>query len=1091
MSLSSFSIKKKVTVYMFVAGLVLIGMLALQKLPQELFPPITFPQVTIVTDYSNAAPEEIETLITRVIEEAIGSVAGLKRIESVSREGRSTIIASFNWGQDIDFAALAIREKVDLIKERLPKEAEDPVVLKFDPFARPILVLSVVGPELPPVRLKMLCEKMLKDRLEKIEGVASVSISGGANREILVDIDMPRLQAHKRSLLEVVDALDEANISYPAGSIKKGLYEYLIRTVGDFRSVTEISYAVVGVDDVQKLRREDTSFLERDESQGPRETIERLRSEDEKRAIEKRLVLVKDIGTVVDGLAEQTSISRYNGASNITLSIQKQSNANTIKTVDRLKQELEFLQGDLIARGVSATIIYDHSIFIRRTLENLVHEAGMGGLLALITLWLFLRAFWVSLLVIISIPLSILGVFFLMAMGHITINIMSLGGIAISIGMIVDTSIVVLENIFRRRQLGDDAEKGAIEGSEEVTWPVVSSNLTTIAVFFPLIVFVPGVAGQIFKDLSWAIIFSMIFSVFIPLSLVAMLSTYITIPKKEYRPFSLTGSLDQKILSMPTARAQDWFMSKILLAVFLVLFASFAIAPTLDREVLPKVDQGQFTVKVDMPLGTRLNVTDGICRQVEKVIRSENEVEDISTIIGSEKTSRGEIKLETLRPSQGLILVTLKKDRKHSSAKVVSALSKKIQALHLEKDAAKVAFVLQESEFAVGAAGGGKPILIEVKGYDFTLMDDLVERLKGRLAEIPGVIHITDDVGEKSPETKLEINKKRAALYGISALDVSLTAKAAIEGVVSTEYREAGREFDVRVRLSEKDRANTGHLGDLLLYSKVLDIHVPLKEVATIVRGEGPSEIKRMDQERTVTISADIDKIRKDKDVLDDVQTLLAGLRIPDDIPEDFQVKLSGKAKEIKENFAGVIFAFLLSIMLVYMIMAAQFESFLQPLIIMVTVPLSFAGAIVALKVTGHSFNVISLLGFVLLGGIVVNNGIVLMEYINQLRAEGGELVASVWAAARTRTRPVLMSSVTTIVGMFPVALGIGEGAGLLSPLAVTIMGGLFSSTILTLLVLPCVYILTNRFLGKYLGEYDEGETVQGTPGSETAQSQG
>lgn len=1057
---------------MVTAALILLGLLAFKRLPQELFPPISFPQVTIVTDYSNAAPEEIETLITRVIEESIGSVAGLKRIESSSREGRSTIIASFNWGQDIDFAALAIREKVDLIKERLPKESDDPVVLKFDPLSRPILILSVTGTNIPPVRLKFLTEKILKDRLEKVEGVASVTISGGVNREILVEIDMPRLQANHLSLLEVVDSLDEANISYPAGSIKKGLYEYLIRTVGDFRSVAEIHHAVVGVDNVEKARREEASFIERDYSEGPRRTIERSREEVEQKMLEKRLVLVKDIGNAIDGLAEKTSISRYNNSENISISIQKQSNANTIQVVDRLKQELGVLREDIESRGIQSKIIYDHSVFIRRTLENLVHEAVMGGLLALATLWIFLRVLSVSFLVIISIPLSMLGVFFLMAMGNITVNIMSLGGLAISIGMVIDTSIVVLENIFRRRQLGDLPEKGAVEAANEVTWPVISSNLTTIAVFFPLIVFVPGVAGQIFKDLSWAVIFSQIFSIFIPLTLVAMLSTYINVPQKDYRPFSLTGSLDRYILSLPTEKEQNRLMGTILLAVLAMMLSIFLIVPTIDREVLPKLDQGQFSVKVDMPLGTRLDVTDQVCRTLEKKIRTIPEVEDISTSIGSEKTGRGEIKIETLRPSQALILVNLKKERKRSSAQVVSELSDMTKSLDLTAQDAKIEFMLQESEFAV-AGTGFKPILVEVKGYDFPTMEKLVQRLKGKLSAIPGVMNVQDDTGKKSPETKLEINKKRAALYGVSALDISLTAKAAIEGVVATQYREGGREVDVRVRLNEADRSDIRNLGDLLLYSKILDVHVPLKEIALIERGEGPSEIKRSDQERTVTISAEISKNRRDKDVLAEVQKLLASLRIPDDIPQDFQVKLSGKAKEIKENFGGVIFAFVLAVMLVYMIMAAQFESFLQPLVIMITIPLSFAGAILAIKISGNSFNVISLLGLVLLGGVVVNNGIVLMEYINQLRAEGVEIVEAVWRATRTRTRPVLMTSTTTIMGMLPVALGIGEGGGILAPLSVTIMGGLFSSTVLTLLVLPCFYILVNRTLDRFFS-YDD-----------------
>ena len=1076
MSLPDFSIKKKVTVYMLTVLLVLVGVLAFLKLPQELYPPISFPQITIVTEYSNAAPEEIETLITRVIEEAIGSVAGLKRIESISREGRSTIMVSFNWGQDIDFAALALREKIDLVKERIPKEASDPVVLKYDPLSKPILIISVSGPELPPVRLKLLTEKMLKDRLEKVEGVASVTLSGGVNREILVEVDQPRLQANHLSLLEVVNSLDEANVSYPAGSIKKGLYEYLIRTVGDFRSPAEIGYSVVGVDTVEKGKREDASFVEKDTSEEPRGTIEKLRGETLKRMLQKRLVVVKDMAKVIDGLAEKTSVSRYNGEPNISLQIQKQSNANTIRLVDQLKKELAGIQDDLNSRGVRFKIIYDHSIFIRNSLENLAHEAIMGSLLALVCLYFFLRNFAMALLVVFTIPTTILGVFLLMAMTSVTLNMMSLGGLALAIGIITDTSIVVLENIFRKRQGGMDHEKGAVEGADEVVWPVVSSNLTGIAVFFPLIVFVPGVAGQFFKDLSWSMVFAHIFCIFIPLTIITLLSIYVRVEEKEYAPMSLTGSLDQHIMGLPTVRQQNWFMIKILAAVFLVLASSFFIVPTMDFEVLPKMDQGAFYAKVNMPLGTRLEVTDKICQRLEKVIKEEPEVRDIDVAIGSEKSNKGDPKFETLRSSQAMVTVTLKEKRKRSSTKVISSILESMKKLNLDKEDAHVEFVLQGSDIAAAGASV-KPILIEVKGYDFAKTELLVNHLKNRLAEIPGVVNIDSDMGEKSPETKLEINKKRASLYGISAMDISLTAKAAIEGVEATQYREASREIPVRVRLAQADRANINNLNNLLLYSKTLDIHVPLKEIATIKQGLGPSEIKRMDQERTVTVAAEIDKTRKDKDVLADVQKFLSSLKVPDDIPEDFQVHLSGKAKELHENFSSVIFAFILSILLVYMIMAAQFESFLQPLMIMVTVPLSFGGAIVALKVTGNSLNVISALGVVLLGGIVVYNGIVLMEYTNQLRVQGMELSHAVWLATRTRTRPVLMSSTTNIVAMLPVAIGIGgAGSEILAPLAITVMGGLFSSTILTLIVLPCITILFTRFIESRMGiEEEEG----------------
>jgi len=1063
MTLPEYAIRRKVTVVMVTLGFIVVGTISFLRLPQELFPPITFPQVTVVTDYPNAAPEEIETLITRPLEETIGSVAGLRRLESVSREGRSTILVSFNWGQDIDFAALAVREKIDLIKERLPKEAEDPVVLKFDPLARPIMIVSVTGPDLEPVQFKLLTEKMLKDNLEKIEGVASATISGGVNREILVEVDQGRLHANHLSLLGVIESIEEANISYPAGSIKKGLYEYLIRTVGEFRSVKEVEYAVAGVDTIEELRREDTSFVERG-SEGPRQTLDAVRSETARKLLEKRLVLIKDIATVTDGIADITSISRYNGTENISISIQKQANANTIQVVNDLKYTIRFLREDLESRGLYPEIIYDHSQFIRRSLKNLFNEALTGGFFAFLVLLFFLRSISASLLVTLSIPVTIMGVFFLMGVSGITLNIMSLGGLALAVGMIVDTSIVVLENIFRRRELGDSAEKAGTAGTVEVMWAVIASNLTTIAVFFPLIIFVPGVLGQIMKDLSWTVIFSLSIAIILPLTLVAMLTVHMKIKAKSYKPMSFMNFWEQGVAKAPTPAARNRFLIQLLLLIFLFVGASvYWILPHLDREVLPKVDQGQFLIKVDMPVGTRLSVTDRVCERIEGILQGLEGIKNVALTVGSEKSREGEVKIETLRPSQAVILVTLDPDRKYPSVTKVDEIRQKIQEIDLES--AKVDFILQESEFQF-AEGGIKPILIEAKGYNLTELGELVKAIKEKLARISGVRNVQDDMGEPTPETKLEIEKRRAALYGISALDISLTAKAAIDGVIATQYREGGREIDLRVRLSEKDRAEIEDLQDLLLYSQVLDSLIPLKEVARIKKGKGPSEIRRVDQDRTVLISADIDKDYKSKDVLAQVQQLLGSL----DVPLDFQVVLSGKAREVKESFALVTFAFVLSVLLVYMIMASLFESFLQPLIIIVTVPLSFFGVLIALWVTGNTINVISLLGVIVLGGIVVNNGIVLIEYINQLRDQGMDLVPAVIEGAKTRTRPILMSALTTIAGLIPLAFGFGEGAELRRPLAITVIGGLCSATFLTLIVIPSLYILVNQMLERIFG---------------------
>ncbi|MBI3307695.1 MAG: efflux RND transporter permease subunit [Candidatus Omnitrophica bacterium] len=1065
MSLARFSVEKKVTVVMVTLGVMLVGVIAFTRLPQELFPPITFPQLTIVTDYTNAAPEEIETLITKPIEEAVGAVSGLKHIESLSREGRSTVTVSFNWGQDVDFAALAVREKIDLIKEKLPKESEDPVVLKFDPLARPIMILSISAANMEPVQMKYMAEKLLKDNLEKIDGVASATLSGGLDREIIAEIDQGRLEANHLSLLQVIESVEQANVSYPAGSIKKGLYEYLIRTVGEFKSVKEIGYSVAGVDTIDKLKKEDTSFVEKG-SGTIRDTIDTLRQEVQKRSLEKRLVLIRDISEVIDGTAEKTSVSRHNGRENISISIQKQAGANTIDVVNRVRKALVVLDPDITSRGVRYEIIYDHSTFVRKSLEDLMSDAKSGGFLVAIVLYIFLRSLWSSVLLIAAVPITLLGCFIMMSIGGITINTMSIGGLVLAFGMIVDTSIVVLENIFRKREEGMGAVDAAVKGTEEVLWPVVTSNLTTMAVFFPLIVFVPGIAGQIFKDLSWTIIYSQVISTVIPLTVIPMFSIYLKV-KSTAKPWQWTSFMEKRLLGDIPQSKKNGYIIQVLLVTLAICSTAFLIFPNLEREVLPKVDQGQFLLKVTMPIGTRLEVTDRICHRLEDMMRDVPPIKNIAVTIGSEKSERGQVKVEAMRPSQALILVTLEPGKKKRSANVVRLLQEKIKTVDIES--AQIDFVLQESEFAF-AEGGVKPVLVLAKGYDTEQMVRLVEDIQSRLGQIPGIFNIQDDMGEPSPETKLHIDKKRAALYGISALDISLIAKAALEGVVATQYREAGKEYDVRVRLRAKDRDNVENLNNLLLYSQVLDTLIPLKEVAQIEKSMAPSEIKRVDQERTTTISADILKDAKSKDVLSAVQKMLAEVNIP----SDFQVQLSGKAREVKENFSMVIFAFALAIILNYMIMASQFESFVQPLIIMLTVPLALFGVGVALWLTGTSLNVISLLGMVLLAGTAVNNGIVLIEYINQLREQGMDVEEAAIQSAKIRTRPILMSALTSVLGLVPLALGLGEGAELRSPMAIAMMGGTLSSTFLTLIVIPFIYILVTRLSERFFQEPEE-----------------
>lgn len=1070
MTISEYAIKRPVTTVMVFIGIVFLGLIAIFELPQELFPRISFPQITVVTDYVNAAPEEIETLITRPLEEAISSVSGLKRIESLSREGKSTITVSFNWNQNIDFAALAVREKIDLVKERLPKEAEDPVVLKFDPLSRPILILSVSG-KASPAELKQIAERTLQDNLEKVEGVASVIVSGGLDREIQVELDQGRMQATGISILEVINQIDSSNISYPAGSIKKGLYEYLIRTVGEFKTVDEISYTVLKSDPTKPFEAVDLGFVERGAG-GPRQTLDTKREETEKGIREKRLVLLHDVGEVKDRFREKTTISRFNKNENISIAIQKQATANTVELVRALKRTLAFLQEEVASRGAQFEIVYDHSEFIKNAIKTARNNAIAGGFLASIILFIFLRDWKSATIIAIAIPISVVGAFLLLKMQGITLNTMSLSGMALGTGMMVDNCIVVIENIFRSRERGISHEEASIQGTNEVFWPVVSSTLTTDAVFLPLILFVPGVAGQLFKDLSWAVIHSSNISFLVSVWLIPMLALYVE-PKAEQSKVSEKETNTQNFFKKLPAKAQNRIFLQIVAAGILSFVIGIFIFRTLDTEVIPKVDQGQFLVKVTLPVGSRIEATDSVVSVLEETLNEIPEVESVQVTIGSSSGGKaGEVKVESLRSSQGLVLVSLKKDRKRESHEVLNDFKTKVESAGLEK--ATIEYILQENEYEFAATGGGKPIAVEVKGYDLDVLKSLAAEVSARLQNIEGVREILDDIGESSPETKVEIDKKKASLYAISARDVSLTAKAAIDGAVATTFKEAGREIDVRVKLKQSDRHDLERLSNLLLFSDHLNVAVPLKAIANIKQGFGPSEIKRKDQIRTLMVTASIQKGFKEKDVLKKAAEVLSLI----EHPNSYDIKLVGKAREVEESFRRIGLVIVLALVLNYMIMAGQFESFIQPLIVMFTVPLAVIGVALALLLTGTKVSVISLLGIMILAGTVVNNAIVLIDFINQRRAEGGELVESAIQASFVRFRPILMSALTTLCGLIPLALGIGEGSELESPLAIAIGGGTISGTLFTLFVIPSVYILVVRASDALMGLSDIEEAV-------------
>ncbi|HRZ14044.1 MAG TPA: efflux RND transporter permease subunit [Candidatus Omnitrophota bacterium] len=1047
MSIAKGSIERPITTLMIFAAVILVGLISWVKLPQELFPTISYPQITVVTSYENAAPEEIESLITKIVEEAVGTVNGVKRISSISKEGSSLVMVEFKWGTNMDFAALNVREKVDLIKERLPREAQEPIVMKYNPFDLPVANLAVTGP-LSPLEMRELARKFIKDAMEKVDGVASATITGGDQREILVEIDQARLRASQISIVSIVESLKSANLNYPAGTIKESFYEYLIRTMGEFQKIEEIQDTPTALDIPEEKAK----------------TVKEKEKEEQK---SRRLVFLKDISTVKDSVKEKTSIARYNGKPSVSLVVRKQSGTNTLAVVKGIKREIRKLLNQKLPKGVKIQITYDQSQFIQEAISS-VRDAGLqGAVLSFIVLFLFLWEMKSSLIITSAIPLSITATAFAMFIANlfganINLNMMSLGGLAMGVGMVVDNANVVIENIYRYRQLGKSFKDSIVDGTTEMISPIMGSTITNIAVFVPF-VFVVGIAGQIFKQLSFTISFSLISSIVVAISLVPVL---LLLCKDSPKDKENMQRVEEKT-EVYREQFKSWLVGMmenrgaVVGACLIAFVVSIVVLVTHPRQFMPKVDQRQFIIKVDLAPGTRLEITDKVVRKVEFLLLGMPETKDITVNIGSteEKDSAEKSAVQTLGSHQSQILVNLKKksrQARRSTDDVIQFLKGRLEKEETER--AQIEYIAQETSLG-SALEQGAPIAIELKGADLRRLSTFASIIESKLKNISGVYGVKSSMSPPSPETKLLVRKDKASLYGLSVRDIAVTSQVALKGYVATKFKEKNIEedVDIRVRLRPQDRNALNNLRHLLVHSP-LGMDVSLSDLAYLTKGTGPTEIKRIDQQRSVIVTANIYK-RNFSRIADDINTILAALRRTT-IPMDYSVELAGEQQRMKESFASLAFALTFAIILVYMIMAAEFESLWQPLLIMFTVPLSLIGVAFSLFITRTPLSVVAYLGIIMLGGIAVNNGIVLIEFINSLRQEGYSPLEAAIEASRIRLRPILMTSLTTILGLLPLALGIGEGSELQAPMSLTVMGGLISSTFLTLVFIPAAYVL-------------------------------
>jgi hydrophobic/amphiphilic exporter-1 (mainly G- bacteria), HAE1 family len=1050
-----FSVARPVAVSMAFIAVLVFGFVSFSRLQVDLLPDLSFPTIAIETEYAGVGPREIESLVSRPIEEAISVVQGVQQVTSRSRPGRSDITIQFRWGTDMDFAALDLRERLDLIN--LPPQATRPTLARYDPASEPVIRFALVADRpLDPrieadrddlIALRWLAEEQVRRTLEGIEGVAAVRVTGGLQEEILVEVDEGRLAALGIPFAQVSRRLQAENINLAGGILEEGDNRYVVRTVNEFADVAEMLRIVIG------------------QAGGSP-------------------VLLADVATVQRTFSERETVSLVNGAEAVEISVLRESTANIVALSRVVRERIEGLQSEL-PRSIRTTLISDQAVFIERAVGDVGQAALFGGLFAMIILLLFLRHLPTTLIVVTAIPISVVATFVLMFSRDITLNIMSLGGLALGIGMLVDSAIVVLESIARERAGGKSPADAARDGTSMVGRAVVASTLTTVAVFIP-IVFVEGIAGQLFGDQAWTVSFALLASLLVSLTIIPMLAGRgegaqaglgsggsgvqpgrlgdamargaggmlrmgRSAGKGPGRLFgwlfdgfdAVYGVVDQRYPRLLEASLRK--PAVVLGVALLTLLAGGLLLPRVGISLVPELSQGELVVEMEAAPGTSLLRMEELARQAEAILETDfPEVGEVFTTVGV-RGGAGTLGRSGERQRHAATLLVrldgLKKGEDRVAARMTERLMD-IPGIQVRVDRPRL--------FTVNA-----PVEVEVRGFDLRLLNEVAADVRATLRSLPGVTGVEEERREGTPEISIRFDRERLARLGLTVGDAAEAVQARVRGLPATEFSERDRDLTVLVRAREDQRATLDDLNNLRLETPGGG-SVALQAVADLGFQDGPAEITRRGGSRVTLVEAR------------PTGTDLAGIigrietevrQIP--VPEDIYVVVAGQSRDLQQSVESMRLALLLAVFLVYLVMASQFESFKLPGVILVSVPLALPGALLALWLSGNSISVVALIGMVMLVGIVVNNAIVLVDFINVLRRqEGMPLDEAVVEAGRVRLRPILMSTLTTILGLLPLALIPGEGSELRVPLAVPVIGGLILSTLLTLVVVPVLYRL-------------------------------
>ncbi len=1011
-SLTDTSIRRPVATTMFYLVVVTVGIVGFMFLPVDLLPPIELSRLTIYTRYANVGPEEIEQIITDPIENAVSGVPNVERMTSRSQEGVSYVTLEFTQGTGLDEAANDIRSALDRIRDNLPPEAEPPGIWKFDPNNISIITLAVES-QRDLESLTRVLERDIGQRFEQIPGVGTLEIRGGVNREIRVDLERDRLQAAGLTPSDVQSAISRENAKLPGGNVKEGINDLYIRSLGEFTSVDQIANTVITYTNGKPVR-------------------------------------VRDVAQVLDGYEDVRFLSELNGVPVVRMEIQKQSGANTVKVADAIRKEVEKVNTE--HSDLKMTVISDQSTFIRQSIDNVQSSAMWGGLLAIFVLYLFLRNGSSTFIIALAIPISVIATFGVLYFGGMTLNQMTFGGLALGIGMMVDNSIVVLENIVRHREeKGLSLMEAARVGTREVVGAIIASTLTTCVIFLPL-VFMRTTTGELFQALALVVVFALGCSLVAAMTLVPVLSSrFLTVaakdssaPKKESRFQKFFHNLENRYsnsLGNIVAKAPLVFGGTLVLLA--LSFWGWGFIPV---ELAPPTDADEIDISMDMADGTNIAVVKTYLDELEARVRPILPMDQVSQVATEVRGGNASIEVSLKDASERTI----------NSHKLADEIREQLQGVvpgvEIRVDAQSGLWVLRR---LFRSGDGTEAIEIELRGYDLDAADQTAQRIIDQIINIEGIAGARLSRREGRPEQNLFFDRAKIASLGLSVQDVGRAVQTSVGGSRAGSFRVGGDEFPITVRMRPEDRLGLDDLNNISVRTNTGQT-VPVASLLDADRSRAPSRIQRVDGQRLTYVSAALEQGVVLGDAVQKIQTAISEMNIPDGI----SVSIGGEYEEQQKSQRDFRIAVLLALALIYMVMAGQFERFMDPLIVMAAVPVAVVGVVPTLLLTGTSLNMQSIMGLVMLIGIVVNNAIVLVDYINLLRREQNmPLVEAVTEAGRLRLRPILMTTMTTTLGLLPLAIGLGAGAEIQASLARVVIGGLLASTMITLVLIPVVYV--------------------------------